>query len=283
MEKKEIFDETFDPNRSESYMLAVEVSLNGISFCINDTVRDIYISIVSFPFPSSLSINDDWGDTVGRLFSQYDILSRKFKKVLLSFDSHLFTVVPTEFFTPEKAKQLLELVHPLPNLYEVRFNNLAESKSTVIYALPTSLASQWLIRQPKTLFVGHASPLIIFSRLIKAVKDEPIILNNFSEQFLISVIAKNNELQHCNSFTYHDTNDTAYHLINACKLAGIESSKAEIALAGSISDAEGLESLLSQYFGKVHDCFNPDGHNYSYSMAKYKNKNWNLFNLSLCE
>jgi len=283
MEKKEIFDETFDPNRSESYILAVQVSLNGISFCINDTVRDIYISFVSFPFNTSLSMNDDWGDAIGHAFSQYDLLARKFKKVLLSFDSPLFTVVPTEFFTPEKAKQLFELVHPLPNLYEVRFNDLAESKSTVVYALPTSLASQWLIHQPKTQFIGHASPLISYSSLAKSDKGEPLVLNIFSELFLISVISKNKELQHCSSFAYIDTNDTAYHLINSCKLAGIEPSKAEITLAGSVNDAEGLELLLAQYFNKVHNSYSIDGHHFAYSLTMYKNIYWNLFNLALCE
>ncbi len=283
MEKIEIFDETFDPNRSESYNLAVQVSLNGISFCINDTVRDMYVSFVSFPFNTSLSINDDWENAVGQYFSLYDLLARSYKNVLLSFDSPLFTVVPTEFFTPEKAKQLFELVHPLPNLYEVRFNNLVESKSTIIFALPSSLAAQWLIHQPRTSFIGHASPLINYSSLIKAAKDEPLILSHFSEQFFINVISKNNELQHCCSFNYLDTNDTAYHLINTCKLAGIEPSVTEIDLCGSITDAEGLELLLAQYFNKALNRYSFDGHHYAYSLTKYKNIYWNLFNLSLCE
>lgn len=283
MEKKEIFDETFDPNRSESYILAVQVSLNGISFCINDTVRDIYISFISFPFENKLSINDDWGNTVGQFFSQFDLLSRKYKKVLLSFESPLFTIVPTEFFIPEKSKEIFELVHPLPNLYEIRFNHLAESKSTVIFAIPSSLTSQWLFRQPQTQFYGHPSALITYSNLAKTAKDEPIILTQFSDQFLINVIAKNNELQHCNSFDYHNPNDTAYHLINTCKLAGFEPSKSEISITGSINDAENIESLLAQYFGKVHNTFSLDGRNYSYSIKKYKNTYWNLFNLSLCE
>lgn len=282
MEKKEIFDETFDPNRSESYILSVQVSLNGISFCINDTVRDIYVSYVFYPFPRNLSENDDWGDTVGQFFTQFDLLSRKYKKVLLSFDSPLFTIVPTEFFAPEKAKQLFELVHPLPNLYEVRFNSLAESKSTVIFAIPSSLSAQWRFRQPQTIFIGHASPLITCSCLIKSTKEEPTTLTLFSEQFFINVISKDKELLHCNSFAYHDNNDTAYHLINTCKHAGFEPSKSEIAIVG-LMDLEGLEMLLSQYYTKVHRNFNIDNHNYTYSITKYKNLSWNLFNLSLCE
>ena len=283
MEKKEIFDETFDPNRSESYILSVQVSLDGISFCINDTVRDIYISFVSFPFTQILSVNDDWGNTIGQLFSQFDILSRTFKKVLLSFNSPLFTVVPTEYFVPEKAKQLFELVHPLPNLYEVRFNNLTESKTTIVFAIPSSLTSQWLFRQPKTLIIGHPSPLITCSSLIKAAKDEPVILTHLSEQFFISVISKNNELQHCNSFTYQNANDTAYHLISTCKLAGVEPNQLEIALTGLNKESEALESLLAQYYKRVSQNYSLDEHHFAYSISKYKNIYWNLFNLTLCE
>jgi len=243
MEKKEIFDETFDPNRSESYVLTIQVSLNGISFCINDTVRNMYISFISSPFGMSLSINDEWATPVGQFFSQFDILTRKYKKVLLSFESPLYTIVPTEFFTPEKAKQLFELVHPLPNLYEIRFNHLVESKSTVIFAIPSSLTSQWLFRQPQTLFFGHPSALIAYSGLIKPAKDEPIVLAQFSEQFFISIISKNKELQHCNSFTYHNPNDTAYHLINTCKLLGIEPNRTEIAITGLIQEIHRISSI----------------------------------------
>lgn len=283
MEKKEIFDETFDPNRSESYVLTIQVSLNGISFCINDTVRGMYISFVSNPFSNSLSTTDDWGNTVDQLFSQFDLLSRKYKKVLLSFESPLYTIVPTDLFIPEKAKELFELVHPLPSLYEIRFNHLVESKSTVIFAIPSSLTSKWIFRQPQTLFYGHPSALISYSSLVKTTKDEPIVLTHFSEQFLISVISKNKVLQHCNSFEYYNSNDTVYHLINTCKLLGIEPSKSVIAIEGLVQDAKNLESMLSQYFSKVHDSDDLNEHNYAYSISKLKNSNWNLFNLSLCE
>jgi hypothetical protein len=283
MDKKEIFDETFDPNRSESYVLSIQVSQDSISFCINDTVREMYISLVSVPLSSSLSVNDEWVNTVGQFFSQYDLLSRKYKRVLLSFESPLYTIVPTEYFKPEKAKELFELVHPLPNLYEIRFNHLLETKSTVIFAIPSSLTSQWLFRQPQTLFYGHPSALVTYSGLMKATKDEAILLSQFSEHFFINVISKNNELQLCNSFSYVNSNDTAYHIINTCKLLGIDPGQMEIEVAGSIKEPEELLSLLVQYFRRVHSGFGFDKHNYAYSITKYKNSYWNLFNLSLCE
>lgn len=280
---KKIFDETFDANRSESYVLTIQVSLNGISFSVNDTVRGMYIAFVSSSFDSPLSETDDWTNTVGQHFSQFDVLSLKYKKVLLTFESPLYTVVPTELFSPKRAKELFELVHPLPNLYEIRFNHLAESKSTVIFAIPSSLTSQWLSRQPQIQFYGYPSPLITYSCLAKAGKDEATVLTQFDSKFFINVISRNNQLVNCNSFTYYNTNDTAYHLVNTCKLAGAEPSKSELTVFGMVDNANELTSLLSQYFRNVHEGHSHDNNNYSYSIVKYKNSHWNLFNLILCE
>ena len=282
MEKKDIIDETFDPNRTETYELSIEVSMNGLSYCIKDTVRDLYISLVSYPFERSLSENDDCGDTISQFFAQYDILSKKFKKVHLAFESKLFTLVPNDLFIPEKSKQLFELVHPLPELFEVRYNQIKEINATLIFAIPSSLTAHWKFRQPLTVFIGQATPLIYYS-IQNKTKDEPNVFANASDHFYINTISLNNELKFCNSFDAHNTVDTIYHIINSCNLNNIDPSKSQITLNGSFEDAELLEKILSNYFKKVTVDSGYEGHHYSYAIVKYKRTYWNLFNLSKCE
>lgn len=283
MEKKELIDETFDSNRTESYTLSVQASLNGFSYCIKDTVRDCFISLVTFPFDHSLSAEDDWSNPVNNFFSERNILNKKFKKVYLSYESPLFTIVPTEFFTPEKAKQLFELVHPLPDLFEVRYNHIKEINATILFAIPSSLTSFWLFKQAQTEFIGHATPLVFINSLARGGKDEPAIHANFADQFFVNAISMNNELKHCNSFTLHNDEDTAYHLVNSCRLNGIDPSKSILTINGNIESTDALEKLLSNYFKKVTIDSGSDGHHYSYSIVKYKKIHWNLFNLSQCE
>jgi len=283
MEKIALKDETFDPFRSESYILSVQISMVGYKICVIDTVRDCIISLITSPFDVAQSVDDDWGNTVNSLFTQHEMLSRKFKNVYFSFESPLFTIVPYELFIPEKSKQLLELVHLLPELFEVRYNQVKELSATIIYALPSSLASNWLAKQPKTIFVGHSAPLVTICALAKSNKDEPLIIANFGEGFYIHAIAKNKELLHCNSFTLYDANDTTYHLINTCKLLGFDPNKSDITLNGAFSEMVALESLLLQYFKRVNPDSVLDGHNFAYAIAKYKSIYWNLFNLTLCE
>jgi hypothetical protein len=195
----------------------------------------------------------------------------------------LFTVVPTEIFLPEKAKQLLETVHQLPDLFEVRFTDVKELKATLIFAVPASLTSKWLEKQPKTIFVGHAAPLLTISSLIEWAKDEPHILAQFGDGFCTLTVSNNKELLLCNSIPQLELNDTTYHLINTCKLVGFDPNTSEINLSGSCPDFDALESLLSQYFKKVNVGNLIDTHSFTYNLAKYKSSYWNLFNLTLCE
>jgi len=283
MNKKEIIDETFDSNRTESYELSIQASLNGFSYCIKDTVRDLYISLVTSPFEQSLTVDDDWGNTVNQFLSENDILTHKFKKVHFSFESQLFTVVPTDLFIPEKAKQLFELVHSLPDLYEVRFNHIKDINATVLFAIPSTLTSFWLFKQPQTIFVGHPTPLVFLNSLSKASKDEPTIYANFADHFFINVISVNNTLRYCNPFEMHSIEDSAYHLINSCKLNGVDPAKSLITINGSIEESDSLEKLLTNYFKKVSVDTGFEGHHYSYAIVKYKKVYWNLFNLSQCE
>jgi len=283
MEKISLIDETFDRFRSESYNLSVEISMTGYKISITDAVRESVILLITSPFDIASSDRKDWTDIVQNLFVQHEMLARKFKNVYFSFESTLFTIIPSDIFMPERAKQLLETVHQLPDLYEVRFNHIRELNATVIYALPNSLTSKWIEKQPKTIFVGHPSPLIAMSTLAKWDKDEPFIQVQFADGFYTQAVSKNKELLNCNTFSLYNINDTAYHLINTTKLLGYDAEVSEINLTGSYVELGALQSLMNQYFKKVNGENLLHTHSFTYSIAKYKNIYWNLFNLNLCE
>ena len=50
MDVLELIDETFDKDRTETYELSIQVSLNGFSFAVKDTIRNTFIVLISKPF-----------------------------------------------------------------------------------------------------------------------------------------------------------------------------------------------------------------------------------------
>ncbi|HOP04358.1 MAG TPA: DUF3822 family protein [Tenuifilaceae bacterium] len=281
MQKLELFDETFDPNRTESYELSIQLSLNGFSFCVNDLVRNCFIALVSNTYSNPVS-DDDWFVPVQNIIESYEWIKNPFKKVIFSYESPIFTLVPKGFHEPEKSNMLLELVHPIPELYELRFNNIDDS-ATCIYALPSMLVSEWKAIHPKTHFIGFCEPVIAFHKSKNVNPKTNSITLAFNGKFAVVVISKGIQFQHCTTIDSLNPNDISYYLLNMCNSLDIESTETTVSVTGNHNETELLESLLSQFFKDYSLATNLDQNHFSYLLNRYKGKFANLFNQSLCE
>ena len=281
MQKLELFDETFDPDRTESYELSIQLSLNGFSFCVNDLVRNCFIALVSNTFTSPCT-DDEWAQPVKSIVESYEWVNKPFKKVTFSFESPVFTLIPKGFHESQKSNLLLELVHPIPDLYEVRSNALNDS-ATCIYAMPSVLVSEWKSVHPKTHFIGFCEPVMAFHKSKNVNQKTNSITLAFNGKFTVVAISKGLQFQHCTTIDSLNPNDISYNLLNMCKSLDIDAMETEVNATGNHNEIELLESLLSQFFKSFTLATNLDQNHFSYLLNRYKGKFANLFNQSLCE
>lgn len=281
MQKLELFDETFDPDRTESYELSIQFTLNGFSFCVKDIVRNCFIALVSAPYSLPI-LSDEWIEPIKSIRDKYDWVTKPFKKVLLSFESPVYTFVPQGFFEISRSKLLLERVHPLPEYYEIRHNSIHDG-ITSIFALPSALVNAWMKLQPNTHFIGFNEPVLAFHRAHNhSTKHNSITIAN-ANSFIAVIISKGLELQVCTSIEFHTHHDTAYHLVNMCKNTGIPTKEVFVRAIGSFNDSEQLELVMGRFFMDFKYSPSIDQNHFSYMLGKYKGKYANLFNQSLCE
>lgn len=281
MQKLELFDETLDLDRTESYELSIQFTLNGFSFCIKDTVRNCFIALASSPFKSAV-IDDSWHEPVSAITQQYNWVTNRFKRVIFCFESPVFTMVPQEFFEAQMSKKLLEQVHTLPDLYEVRHNAIHDG-ITSIFALPSALVNSWLKIQPKTHFVGFQEPVFAFHRDQKHSHKAILYTIAKADGFTAVFLSKGDALQLCTTIDQRSVMDTAYHLVNICKSLNIEPADVSVKALGGFSDQEQLEMVIGRFFHDFSYTHALDQNHFSYLLGKQKVKFANLFNLSLCE
>lgn len=282
MQKLELFDETFDPDRSESYELSIQVSLNGFSFCVKDLVRNYFIALGSCPFRLVLASSGDWLRQVEFMTSTYNWFKKPFKKVLFSYESPSFTLVPTKYFEPEKAKQILSLSHSIGELDEVRFNKINSDKVSV-FNVPSMLISSWLKVHKKTNILGYCdSTLLYLQHTLKEVSS-PCITISFANKFIVTIVSKGNSILHCGSIELHSIDDTLYHMVNICKHLGLETKDTVVKTIGFTDNYETFESLIDRFFKNVTSITTLEQNHFSYLLNKYKGRFATLFNQSLCE
>ncbi len=282
MQKFELFDETFDPDRTESYELSIQVSLNGFSFCIKDVTRKQYIGLVSFPFGLAIKYSEDWPNYVKQVLTTFPWLSNSFKRVLFCYESPSCTIVPKDFFEPQKAKQFLNTIHSIDPLDEIWYNNL-QNELVSIFNIPSTLVSYWLTIQKKTRFIGFCDPALCYHRLSTSHQSFPMITLSLSEKFSVVIISKSSRLLHCGSVEAQVPEDIVYHLLNICQKLKLATGDISVKLLGNVYEEERLESLIDRFFKSVKQASTIEQNYFSYLLSKHKVKFANLFNQSLCE
>ena len=73
----ELFDETLDINSTENYELSVQVSPDGFSFCLLDTIRNKFVLIRAFEPEENKYFNTD---KINELLSKDDFLTKAITK-----------------------------------------------------------------------------------------------------------------------------------------------------------------------------------------------------------
>lgn len=282
MDVLELIDETFDKDRTETYELSIQVSLNGFSFAVKDTIRNTFIVLISKPFLGKVITHDNWYSVIEGIVKDYPFLNQKFKKVFFSYISSPYTILPEAFFDIQRIKDLFELTHPLPEHFELRYSSISNGESMVVlFAMPYTLSSAWLKIQPNTIFLTQSSSLFVgFGK----TKYENYVQVYFEEARMTIVYHQNEKLIAANSFTYMHTNDALYYILSFCNSITDNFASIQINILGeSLNNNElvkGLNKLFSHVsiepiFNSVH---------FSYRLLRQRNRHYALFNsFAVCE
>jgi hypothetical protein len=277
MLKLDLFDESFDINRTESYELSIQLSLDGFSFAINDSVRNCFIALVSHPFKKEALAPNDWIEICKNLTSQHNVLTKHFKKVTFCFEATNYTIVPKDFFEPQRAKQFLEMVVSIPELDEIRFSTLPNGIVSV-FSLPSSLATEWLKLHLNTTFAGPGDHLLVPGNLSN--NEHILISYNNVDSYL--AFFKNGQTIHCGSIFATNAEDVAYHTLNICQKIEFSIPETYAYIVGTNENVAQLESILKKYTKSVKTHLPQELHQYTYQLLRHKNAFAYLFNLSLC-
>lgn len=272
-----LIDESFDRDRTGSYDLSVTISMNGFSFAVLDTLRNTFIVLVSTP----KSEQQDFEELFNQAMVDYPWLAGSFKHVYLSFFSPYFTPVPGKFFSEQKARQLFELVHPLPDGFELHFTpNCNHTDATLLFALPNSVANWWLKLHPKASFLHPIAPLLS----TPAAGSNVLLSVDFNENDFLVALHDGMKFAGANAYTGRHPNDVIYYLLAFCKELGYDSRNVKVSITGHSPMLAEL-NMLDGYFDRVSSIAQyPKVMLFSYQLISHRSEYFSLFNLGAsCE
>lgn len=239
----ELFDETLDINSTENYELSMQLSQDGFSFTILDTIRNKYILLRKSEPDENKYFT---ADQIGEIISKDDFLMKRFKKVNLVFPSPKFTLVPAPLFDPAKKEEYFSFNLIKEESDVVLSNKIPDPDAFIVFSVTKPFIDLREQYYPAVHPFHHTKPLLTqIALLSKSISGYYIHLHVEKEYFNI-FIYNHGILSFCNTFKFRNITDILYYVLNLFKSKGI-SNEQTIHFSGETEKFDDLWSNFAIY------------------------------------
>lgn len=263
-----LIDETFDPQKSNTYHLSILTDEISFSFCVLDTDTNKYLAIKALPF----------GEIKEGLLG-----CKSFKSVTCAVAHNKFTLVPSALFDEENKKSFLDFNHSLENEEKIHSDTLLNIEAKNIFTISRNFESE-LRKQFINVHFIHNSTAFIEGLLIqnKNTKGKKVFADFHSSYFEV-VILEEGKLLFSNGFNYKAAEDIAYYILFVYEQLHLNPEEVELILSGEIEKTAKEHSLLYNYVRHVKFASLPDEFKFSYKFDEIQSHKYrSLFMQYLC-
>ncbi len=255
----ELFDETLDINSTDNYELALQVSQDGLAFCLLDAIRNKFVLIRSFEPEDNKYLN---AEKIGEILEKDDFLVKRYRKVSLVMPSPKFTIVPAALFDPGKKDEYFTFNHLKNDGTVIVSNKLADPEAFLVFSAQVQLVDLLAGYHPDVLPLHQVKPLLNhIAHTRKSINGNYIHLHVEREYFDL-IIFDHNLMKFCNSFKYRNITDILYFTLNVFRNLAIPQEET-IHLSGLTEKYDDLSSNLSMYIRNVK--FSEPAGNFTFS------------------
>ncbi len=211
--------------------LSIQVSLNGLSFCILNEESNTISFFKKIEFEKQL----DPIKILSKIELAYEeekALNQPIDEVKLIFSNSLFTLVPEELFDEDNASNYLKFNAKILKTDFVAFDRL-ENELVNIY-IPYANITNYFFDKYGEFEYQHAMSILI-GKLIKqkTSSQTKVFLNNRIGQYELIIIEKG-KLLFANSFEYDTKEDFLYYLLFTAEQLELNTEEFELILLGAI-------------------------------------------------
>jgi hypothetical protein len=245
-----------DYKNLEENHLSIQLSLDGFSFCIYNTIAEDFGAIAIYKFENETLTPFQHLEVVEKLYETEELLQLKYNSVSVSHFNNLVCQVPLPLFNKQHLNQYLQYsVKILENDY-ITYDQLNNSEIVNVY-IPFVNINNFFIDCYGAFDYKHSSTIFIEKLLqeYKHTTDDCCFINITGNNFEIAVI-KNKKLQLFNCFSFKTKEDFIYYILFVAEQLNLNPEEVKVILFGEIDKNSELFAILFKYIRKV-DFYKP--------------------------
>lgn len=226
--------------------LTIQVSLNGMSFCIFDALSAQPLSLQNIQF-EHFQKNTKIEDLFEKVFIEFPELNAAFDDILIIHNNNLSTFVPNALFDNEFIGSYLQYNTKVFETDFFTYDELATFEMNNVY-IPYINMNNYFIDKYGSFDYKHSSSILVTKLLdvTKNIEDKKMFVHITSTHFEI-IIAQNQKLIFYNSFDYKTSEDFIYYILFTAEQLQLNPESFKLELLGTISEEDNLYKIAYKY------------------------------------
>ncbi len=230
--------------------LSIQVGLNGLSFCVLDTIGKKIICADRLAFEKSLAPKE-LQENLKLLLEKHQLTTKGFSEVVVVHNNGLFSFVPKSLFNVDELANYLKFnTKILAN--DLIAHDTLESYDLVNVYVPFVNINNYIFDLFGEFEYKHNGTVLVQTLLnTPSTTKEPVCYVHIGEnQIEITVISQKKLLLY-NSFIFHTKEDFIYYLLFTMEQLQLDLETTKLKLFGSIEEGDPMYDLCYQYVKDV--------------------------------
>ena len=249
MTKKKTFN-TGDIALEKFNKLSIQVSLNGLSFCILDTIANTILNADRLVFDKTQTPFELQGN-LKALLEKHQLVNTSFSEVVVVHSNGLFSFVPKPLFDENELANYLKLNAKILANDHIAYDTLDNHDMVNVY-IPFVNINNYIFELFGEFEYKHNGTVLVEALLNNSGSNKkPVCYVHVDGHQMDITIISNKKLVFHNCFTFTSKEDFVYYILFAMEQLKLDTESTPLKLFGTIEENDDIYRLCYSYVKDV--------------------------------
>jgi Protein of unknown function (DUF3822) len=229
--------------------LLVEVTPNSFSYVLLNqrNMSPLVVKYFQLDHPKDRLLTE----VLREILAEEEILKRPVKETLLVYNFPESSLVPEPLFSMDTNKEIIDTIHGNLQKGLILTEKIPWWELFNVYRISPDLHHLLQHQFTAGKYWHYYSLLLKSYKMFDSVEDQDSLKVIFYSDKMVALVIKKGVVHLMQTFSYQDTRDVAYHLLNCCHQLGMSQDNVRLLVGGLIDRQSALSTELHKYFLQI--------------------------------
>ncbi len=242
--------DNLEQSKSDFHKLSIQISLNGLSFCVLDTVDNHILASENVVFEREVNPLELL-KKVKEIFEKYKVAKVAFSEVIAIHKNQLFSLVPKALFDEGELANYLKFNAKMLTNDIIVYDELESNDLMNVY-VPFMNVNNYIYELFGEFEFKHSSTVMVESLLnTPNPGNDAVCYVHVGDKQLDITVVSNKKLQLHNSFNYNTKEDFIYYLLFTIEQLKLDTNTIKLKLFGAIDEDDEIYGIAYDYIKNI--------------------------------